>query len=56
MQGLTHVVAIAAGDGHTLALRKDGTLWAWGQNFHGALGDGTATQRTLPVQVPGLND
>jgi alpha-tubulin suppressor-like RCC1 family protein len=33
---------------------NDGTVWAWGYNFFGQLGDGTTTQRTTPVQVPGL--
>ncbi|MBN9661584.1 MAG: hypothetical protein J0H49_25535 [Acidobacteria bacterium] len=51
---LTGVVAIAAGIYHTLALRSDGTVWAWGDNSNGQLGDGTLTTRSSPVQVPGL--
>ena len=43
---------IAGGGGHTLALRADGTLWAWGHNGAGQLGDGTKTNRTSPVRVP----
>lgn len=35
----------------TLALRTDGTLWAWGLNESGELGDGTLTKRFLPVQI-----
>ncbi len=46
--------AVAAGVGHTVALRGDGTVWAWGDNSSGQLGDGTYTQRDVPVQVPGL--
>jgi alpha-tubulin suppressor-like RCC1 family protein len=39
---------------HRLAVRSDGTVWAWGLNFVGELGDGTKTNRATPVQVPGL--
>jgi len=43
--------AVTAGAGHTLALRKDGSLWAWGWNGWGQLGDGTTASRNAPVQV-----
>lgn len=52
--GLTGVVAVAAGDGRTFALKADGTVWAWGANTYGELGDGTTTQRTTPVLLTGL--
>lgn len=48
--------AIAAGHYHTLALKSDGTVWAWGSNSDGQLGDGTQTNRSVPVQVTGLSD
>ncbi|NOK38261.1 kelch-like protein [Corallococcus exercitus] len=48
------VTRLAAGYGHTLALKQDGTLWAWGINDEGQLGDGTTTGRRTPVQVQGL--
>jgi PKD repeat protein len=35
-------------------LKRDGTVWAWGDNYYGQIGDGTTTDRTSPVQVPGL--
>jgi alpha-tubulin suppressor-like RCC1 family protein len=37
--------------GHTLAVKTDGTLWAWGLNGKGQLGDGTTTSRSSPVLV-----
>ena len=42
---------LATGVGHTLALRLDGSLWAWGDNSDGQLGDGTLNDRSLPVRV-----
>jgi hypothetical protein len=48
---LTGVAAVAAGDYHTLALKTDGSLWAWGRNWTAQLGDGTTKRRLTPVQV-----
>jgi len=42
---------LAAGFGHSLALKTDSSLWAWGYNRYGQLGDGTHTWRLTPVQV-----
>jgi alpha-tubulin suppressor-like RCC1 family protein len=47
---------VAGGQYHTLALKADGTVWSWGSNQFGQLGDGTTRQRTTPQQVPGLTD
>jgi alpha-tubulin suppressor-like RCC1 family protein len=41
---------------HTLGLKTDGTLWAWGSNTFGQLGDGTTTQRTSPIQIGTATD
>ena len=46
--------AIAPGGGdsyHTLALKRDGTLWAWGFNQFGQLGLGDTTDRLIPTEV-----
>ena len=53
--GLWGVSAIAAGYAHTVAYsRTDGTVWAWGNNGSGQLGDGTSVDKHSPVQVTGL--
>jgi hypothetical protein len=44
--------AIAAGHDHTVGLKTDGTLWAWGRNYEGQLGDGTMVgHKAAPAQV-----
>ena len=47
---------IAAAGGHTAHLQSDGTLWAWGKNSNGQIGDGTSIDRSAPVQVGSDND
>jgi alpha-tubulin suppressor-like RCC1 family protein len=37
--------------GHTLAVKSDGSLWAWGSNANGKLGDGTLEMKTSPVKI-----
>ena len=51
---LTDVTVISAGNCYSLALKSDGTAWAWGYNGNGQLGVGDTTQRETPVQVTGL--
>ena len=48
---LTDIIEIAAGSNHNLALAKDGTVWSWGYNYHGQLGNGTKANSSLPVKV-----
>ena len=48
-------VSVAAGNWHSLAVKSDGTVWAWGTNSVGELGDGTTTSCDTPVQVSGLS-
>lgn len=57
--GLTNIIQIEAGAKHAVALRMDGTVWAWGTRDDGAIGDGQPkTLRPVmaigPTQVPGL--
>ena len=55
-----YVIAIAAGDYHSMALTDDGKVYTWGENYIGQLGDGTVDDvnepfgKILPVQVQGL--
>ncbi len=42
---------IAIGDHHAIALKSDGTLWAWGANGYGQLGDGTTGDKSSPIQI-----
>jgi alpha-tubulin suppressor-like RCC1 family protein len=44
-------VSTAAGKSHSLGIKSDGTLWAWGGNIYGQLGDSTTTERHSPVQI-----
>ncbi len=53
--GFSGVVALAAGYEHTIALKSDGTVWAWGGNGAGQLGDDSVTNRVIPVKVTGVN-
>src|SRR6187397_578577 len=60
---LADIIAIEAGRKHAIALRKDGTVWAWGVRDDGAVGDGDAKpagslrvlSATAPVAVRGLS-
>ncbi|WP_100050009.1 hypothetical protein [Caldicellulosiruptor bescii] len=46
------MVAIAPGEWHSLALKKDGTVWAWGTNGRGQLGNGgVGVYSPIPVPV-----
>ena len=57
--GLADIIQIEAGGRHVIALRKDGSVWAWGERENGAIGDGRSTGLRVvnargPVRVPGL--
>jgi len=48
---VNRVAKIAAGDAHSLILMEDGSLWAFGLNNYGQLGDGTNLNKFLPIKV-----
>lgn len=47
----TNWKTIASGNGHNLALKTDGTLWAWGANVFGQIGNGSFEDRFTPIQI-----
>ncbi|HOV28203.1 MAG TPA: hypothetical protein PK566_17840 [Pseudobacteroides sp.] len=49
-------VPLAAGGNHSLHVKSDGTVWAWGYNSNGELGDGTTIGKTVSTQVKDLQD
>lgn len=53
---LSNITKIAVAVDHTLAIGSGGTVWAWGANTFGKLGDGTIQPRQAPIQVKGLTD
>lgn len=53
---LSDIVSIAAGKSHFAALKKDNTIWSWGANKLGQLGNGGAFFIVKPIQVEGLDD
>ncbi len=55
--GITTAIDVSAGEAHTCAVKTDNTVWCWGNNASGQLGDGTQNNTRLsPVQVSGINN
>ncbi len=52
--GLSQVMSLAAGYDHALAVRRDGSVWAWGSSRFGVLGDGGQGPNGPVRQIPGL--
>jgi alpha-tubulin suppressor-like RCC1 family protein len=53
---LSNVSAVTAGEVHSLALKNDGTIWSWGGNEYGQLGNGTLTGTNRPTRVNGVTN
>jgi len=51
--GTTWTEKISSNNTVTLAIKTDGTLWAWGENEHGSLGQNNVIYRSSPTQIPG---
>ena len=49
--GGTNFTVVDSGDTHSIGLKSDGSLWAWGGNFSGQLGNGTNTDTKAPSQI-----
>lgn len=47
---------VEGGTAHTVAIQTDGTIWGWGRNVEGQIGDGTNTQRNAPTRIGSAND
>ena len=53
--GISNVMKFAMGWDASCALKTDNTLWCWGANYFGQVGDGTYQSRTAAVQLTDLN-
>ena len=51
-----NIKQIYCGNGHTIILKDDGTLWGCGLNNHGQLGLGDTNNRSVPTLIPDLNN
>ncbi|MCP3875173.1 MAG: tandem-95 repeat protein, partial [Desulfobacteraceae bacterium] len=56
VMGLSNIISVNGGSSHSMALSEEGSVWAWGHNGYGQLGDGTTFSKYTPVNVPGLSN
>jgi len=56
VNNLENIKEISKGGNHFLFLKNDETVWAWGNNYTGQLGDGTIVNKATPVQVQNLEN
>ena len=58
--GLTEIISVSGGgdqlEAHSLALKSDGTVWSWGSNIYGGLGNGSTDNTNTPGQLLVLTD
>jgi len=52
---IENIKSVSAGTYHSVALDNNGTVWTWGSNFMGQLGDGTIKGRLIPNLISNLN-
>lgn len=55
VSAISSVTQVACGSKHSVALKTDGSVWAWGNNFDYQLGDGTQVAQSVPKQVAGVS-
>jgi alpha-tubulin suppressor-like RCC1 family protein len=55
VQGVSNVMKLAMGFDASCAIKTDGTLWCWGANYFGQVGDGSYQTRPAAVQIMGLS-
>ena len=54
--GVSDAKHVAAGEFHSLAVTEDGSVWAWGNNADGQLGDGSTKSRIIPIRLGTIGD
>jgi len=56
LSGIDNAVELVAGEHHACARKTDDTIWCWGNNDYGQLGDGSTTIRSTPVELTTISD
>ncbi|HLP56389.1 MAG TPA: T9SS type A sorting domain-containing protein [Fluviicola sp.] len=56
VMGVSNILSISSGRFHNVALKSDGTVWTWGSNAYGEMGDGTTDDALSPIQLAGLSN
>tara|TARA_B100000161_G_scaffold178132_1_gene128165 strand:- start:5878 stop:7818 length:1941 start_codon:yes stop_codon:yes gene_type:complete len=54
--GLTNIYHVSLGGYHTCAIKDDNSLWCWGKNNYGQLGDGSTTTTHTPLQIDSITN